>query len=151
MSHNTERQEAPTTDNVDQTTEQVNQNHIDNLATELEEFLKPGGSMLITDLQKEDSDFLRCGLHLIDLRSIQLTSSLVKLQLQELQVKKQYLLEAKTTYSSKSTAQSISPPLTDSAKLKENMKTLKSASESRLSTTQSKNVSADMPSQTKKS
>jgi hypothetical protein len=145
------RQEQHTSDNADQTTDQVNPSRIDSLAKELEEFLRPGGTMLITDLQKEDGDFLRSARHLMRLRSIHLTSTLVRLQLQELQEKEVQILEAEASYSLNSTDKSTSQVFTTSSKPNESTNISQNVLGSQSSITKSKNASVSTPSQTKKS
>jgi hypothetical protein len=155
------RQEQPTTDNADRTTEQVNPNHIEMLEKELLQFLEPGGAMLITDPMREDIDFLKSAQHLTRLRSIQstymyleesiaLTKALLELILKKAIARKQELQE-KETYLLKSTEQSTSPPSTTSTKPNESMNKSKSVSESPSPTIPSTSASEAIRKMTKKS
>jgi hypothetical protein len=117
MSNNSERQEPDSTDKKEMTSNAENQSRIDALATELDAFLKPGGSMLITELEKQDSDFLRSARHLIRLKNIQLTSMLVKLQLQELAEKDDYISKL-TVQSTSAVGDATTKPTKSTPKLR---------------------------------
>lgn len=137
------RQEPDTTGNNAATTAAESQNRIDVLASELDAFLKPGGMLLITDRETQDTDFLKSARHLIRLKNIQLTSALVKLQLQELQEKENYLFPKPAPEVENSTLNVTGPFIhprgEGTTKQTKNTPKSKSVSESKLSTSKQTN------------
>ena len=145
------RQEPDSTTKTDQTSGQESLSRIDVLASELDQFLKPGGMMLITDQETQDIDFLKSARHLIRLKNIQLTSALVKLQLQELQEKESYLFPKKEELVSnqQNSTLNVTGPFThhrgeDTTKQTKNMRRSKSALESKSSTSKQTNSTENM-------
>lgn len=137
-----ERQEQDSMGTNEATGGVENQSRIDRHASVLDAFLKPGGMMLITDRETQDSDFLKSARHLIRLNNIRLTSALVKLQLQELQEKEQYLFPPKEeTFTSNVTGPFTHHRGEDTTKQTKNMRRSKNVSASMSSTSKQTNSS----------